>query len=239
MNYFFITGTSSGIGKSLALRLLEDDDKNFVFGLSRRQVINHDRYQHIAADLSKIRDVFAIEFPIPRHPKKMVLVNNAGQIGDIKPMGKSDNITIADMFIVNLISPAILMNNFIKRYKDVNASKVILNVSSGAGKNPIEGWAPYCGSKAGVDLLSATTFEEQKRAEFPVKIYSIAPGVVDTGMQEAIRDSNEDDFANYQHFVELKQNNELTSPDEVAEKYIQILNNPDDFAECVFSLRDL
>ena len=238
MNYYFITGTSSGIGKALAEKLLEDDF-NYVHGLSRRHSIVHERYQHISMDLTSMRDILAFEFPFPRHPQKIVLINNAGQIGDIKPMGKMDQVSVVDLFSVNLTSPALLMNKFIDRYEMVNTTKFILNVSSGAGKKPIEGWAPYCASKAGIDLLSKTVFEEQKKSKFPVQVYSIAPGVVDTKMQEIIRNSNETDFSRYQHFVELKATNSLTSPEEVAAKYIYILQHSEKFPECIFSLRDV
>lgn len=238
MNYYFITGTSSGIGKAIAEKLLEDES-NYVYGISRREVIDHSRYMHIKTDLSVFHSFNGIEFPIIRQSKKIVLINNAGQIGDIKPIGKSQNMAIADLFMVNVTAPAVLMNSFISRYADSKAEKIVLNVSSGAGKNAIEGWATYCASKAAIDLLSLTVFEEQKRENNPVKVYSIAPGVVDTEMQAAIRNSNENDFSKHAHFVKLKENNELTSTEEVANKYIGILENSMEFKECVFSLRDL
>ena len=184
-------------------------------------------------------EVNGFNFPMLENAESIVLVNNAGQIGDIKPMGKSNNSAIADLFTVNLTAVAILMNNFIEKYQFLNTQKTILNVSSGAGKNPIEGWATYCGSKAAVDLLSLTTFNEQAREKNPIMIYAVAPGVVDTEMQQSIRNSNEKDFTKHKHFVDLKANNELTSPTEVAEKYYRILQNPRQFTECIFSLRDV
>ena len=238
MDYYFITGTSSGIGFALAEQLLSTMNTKVV-GFSRRQKITHPNYQHLAIDFANIEDINAFEFPEITSASKIVLINNAGQIGDIKPIGKSDNNAIADLFTVNVTAPAILMNKFIASYSQEKTEKIILNVSSGAGKNAIEGWAPYCGSKAAIDLLSLTAFEEQKRTENPVKIYSIAPGVVDTEMQGAIRNSNEGDFSKHAHFVSLKANNELTSPVEVAEKYIRIIENSNEFKDCIFSLRDL
>ena len=238
MNYYFITGTSSGIGKALTEILLQDES-NFVYGYSRRRTNQHERFIHVPTDLSSYKQVSSIEFPVPKNPKKIVLINNAGQIGDIKPIGQANNMAIADLFMVNVTAVNILMNNFIRRFGSEPTQKIILNVSSGAGKNAIEGWAPYCGSKAAVDLMSLTVFEEQKHAKHPVQIYSVAPGVVDTEMQVAIRNSNEDDFSKHQYFVDLKANNELTSPQEVASKYLRILNNTNEFTSCVFSLRDL
>lgn len=238
MNYYFITGTSSGIGKALTQAILNDQNSK-VYGMSRRQDVVSDNYVPISIDLSKIDEITDFQFPQLEEPQQIILINNAGQIGDIKPIGKSDNQAISDLFTVNVTAPAILMNKFLSTYNNIDTQKVILNVSSGAGKNAIEGWAPYCGSKAALDLLSLTTFEEQKKVNYPTLIYAVAPGVVDTEMQGAIRNSNEDDFSRHSHFVDLKNNNELTSPEEVAKKYLSILNRTEEFPNCIFSLRDL
>jgi len=238
MTHYFITGTTSGIGYALVESLLKQE-KVTVYGISRRQVWDHENYKPTTIDLANPAEVSSFRFPEISDAAQIVLINNAGQIGDIKPIGKSDNTAIADLMNVNVTAPTILMNNFIAAYKAQSVEKVILNVSSGAGKNAIEGWAPYCGSKAAVDLISLTAFEEQKRVENPVKIYAIAPGVVDTEMQVAIRNSNETDFTRHAHFVDLKANNGLTSPQEVAKKYLRIIGNTSAFSECVFSLRDV
>jgi benzil reductase ((S)-benzoin forming) len=238
MNYYFITGTSSGIGKALTQAILNDNNSK-VYGMSRRQDAVSGNYVAISIDLSNINEITDFKFPELDTPQQITLINNAGQIGDIKPIGDADNQAIADLFTVNVTAPAILMNKFILAYQNIDTKKVILNVSSGAGKSAIEGWAPYCGSKAALDLLSLTTFKEQKKVKFPTHIYSIAPGVVDTEMQSEIRNSNETDFSRHAHFVDLKNNNELTSPDEVATKYFRILNHTEEFPDCIFSLRDL
>jgi benzil reductase ((S)-benzoin forming) len=238
MKYYFITGASSGIGLALVEQLVEMPHTK-VFGISRSSHITHPNYMAITLDLSDTMMVSHMEFQPLDNAEQIVLINNAGQIGDIKPVGKVDNTATDALFKVNVTSPAILTNNFLKTYQNQNCEKVILNVSSGAGKKPIDGWAAYCASKAAIDLFSQTVFDEQENQEYPVKVYSIAPGVVDTKMQGEIRDSNTDDFSRHAHFVGLKQNNELTSPQTVAEKYIRIVNNTSQFPDCMFSLRDV
>ena len=235
MNYYFVTGISSGIGEEFVLQLLKNDN-NIVYGISRRNYCNHKRYIYIETDLSKMDNVLKIEFPELTKPGKIVLINNAGQVGDIKPVGKSDNTTIINMYNVNLITPFILMNNFMNFYENVDSEKIIINISSGAGERPIEGWAPYCSSKAGLNLLSKTVYEEQKNAKFPVKVFSISPGVVDTEMQNIIRNSDKKDFPRHSYFVELKNKDQLEKPEKVVKKYIQIIEKSKKINKCLFGL---
>jgi len=45
LNYYYITGTSRGIGKAFAEYLLEDPS-NYVIGISREKTIEHPNYRH-------------------------------------------------------------------------------------------------------------------------------------------------------------------------------------------------
>jgi short-subunit dehydrogenase len=77
MNYYFITGSSKGLGKSL-LDLLLKDESNFAYGFSRTCSLKHERYQHTNVDLSDLSEVQNISFPTLKNPKSIVLINNAG-----------------------------------------------------------------------------------------------------------------------------------------------------------------
>ena len=79
MKLYIITGTSSGIGRALALEVLKDPTAH-VLGLSRRQNIEHERYTHQRIELSKIADLENLHFPISGNEKEVILVNNAGII---------------------------------------------------------------------------------------------------------------------------------------------------------------
>ena len=140
---------------------------------------------------------------------------------------------------MNTIAPQILTNSFIKRFKNVKGQFHVLNISSGAGKNPIDAWATYCASKAALDLFSETVAEELDwRGHENWKVHSCAPGVVDTGMQEQIRSVDITDFKLVQKFKDLKENNELSTPVHVAKKLWEVISNPAAFAEIVISVRD-
>ena len=189
MRGFIITGTSSGIGKALCELLLEDEN-NKIFGISRTQKIEHSNYKHISLDLNNIAEIEALEFPDWSNAKQISLIHNAGWIGPIQKMGKQELGAIAASYIINLVAPAVLSNHFIARYRSSNAQKVILSISSGAAHTPITGWNTYCSSKAGLDMLSRCIDEEYD----DIINLSIAPGKVDTPMQNDIRFADEKEF---------------------------------------------
>lgn len=221
MRGFIITGTSSGIGKALCELLLEDSD-NLVIGISRTQKIEHSNYTHISLDLNDISDIEALEFPDWSHAEQISLIHNAGWIGPIQKMGKQELGAIAASYIINLVAPAVLSNHFIARYKSTNTQKVILSISSGAAHTAIAGWSTYCSSKAGLDMLSKCIDEEYA----DIINLSIAPGKVDTPMQNDIRFADEKEFPRLKEFQTYHKKGELTSTKEVAEKYKKVLYHP-------------
>jgi len=242
MNYYYITGTASGIGKELALQLLQNP-LNKVIGISRNNSIIHSNFEFHQVDLSDVDAVCNFKFKAHPDAEKICLINNAGMLGEVKHVGKLNATTIAQNYLVNLVAPSVLTNSFIHFYNSSPAEKIILNVSSGAGKAPVDGWAAYCASKAAVDMFSRVVDEEQKidatGKEQNFKIFSVAPGKVDTAMQAEIRKASKKDFSNVQNFIDFKNQDQLISPQAVAEKYIQLLENADKIKGNVFSLREL
>ncbi len=56
MNYFFITGSSKGLGKALS-ELLLNNNNNFVYGFARNCSITHKNYTHIKLDFSDLKKI--------------------------------------------------------------------------------------------------------------------------------------------------------------------------------------
>ena len=76
--------------------------------------------------------------------------------------------------------------------------------------------------------------------EYPkFKIYSIAPGIVDTAMQEEIREADKTDFPEVDRFISYKEDGELVSAEIVAQKYVDFLNNCSKHKDVLYSVRDL
>lgn len=237
MNHYYITGTSKGIGKAIAELLLQDP-ANIVTGISRGSSIKHKNYNHLSLDLTNPDFINSISFSAS-HYNKVVLINNAGILGEVGKAGEISSKSIIDTFNVNLIAPAILINKFISFYKETEAEKVIINISSGAGKKPIDGWGAYCSSKAAIDMFSEVVVLEQALVTYPkFSVFSIAPGIVDTNMQAEIRKSKSNSFSRVKEFKNYKKEHKLSSPEEVAKKIILILANTIHNKTTVFSVKD-
>ena len=238
MNYYFITGTSKGLGKAITEQLLKDEN-NFVFGYSRNNVITHKNYYHKLIDLNNLEALKKIQFPVLNNPEKVVLINNAGSVGDINHVGEIDNDQIIACYNINLIAPAIITNNFVSAYKNISNEKLIINISSGAGKSAIDGWSTYCSAKSGIDMFSKVFAEEIKIDKTNFKVLSLAPGIIDTGMQVQIRNSKVNGFSNLDRFIEYKKNGDLASAEETANKVIRFVSENELQAETICSVRDL
>lgn len=239
MIVFYITGTSSGIGKALAEEALKIEG-SIVYGISRSCTIGHPNYIHTNIDLSKTEDLLSLNFVKHEDAYKVVLINNAGTIGEVKPVGKLADEKILDIFKINTISPAILSNRFIQTYSDIDTKKIIVNISSGAARHPIESWASYCASKAAVDMFSQVLQAEMGyNSKGKTRVFSIAPGIVDTKMQQHVRNTEAKDFPHLDKFIGYKKNGQLTPVDLVAKKILEVVENPEKHQNVLLDVRQL
>jgi benzil reductase ((S)-benzoin forming) len=240
MDVYFITGTSRGLGRALAAELL-NGDHNRVFGIGRTCTLTHDRYHHYYLDLSVTEEVSGFRFRLPVRTRRAVLINNAGVIVPVAPVGRLDNQQLRTGFAVNLISPAMLMNNFIHHTRRSRARRLIVNISSGAARHTVDSWTMYCAAKAGMDMFSEVMHSDQSihNPKNPVRVFSIAPGVVDTGMQAQIRAVPKKDFAGKERFKKMKAEGMLAPADETARSILKILARPEKYAHVCLDVRDL
>lgn len=232
MNYYFITGTSTGIGHALVKELLLSEN-NIVYGFSRTNTLKHKRFHHKYIDLSNLEKVSEYVFPILEDAKKIVLINNAGTLGDIKHIGDLKAFDIISAFNVNITSVALLSNSFINQYQTNKNERIIINISSGAAQSAYDGWASYCASKSAINMLTLAIEKEQQLKKNPIKVFAIAPGVVDTYMQDLIRKSNKIDFNNINKFHSLKSSGALYLAKDVAKRIISHCENTETISEII------
>jgi benzil reductase ((S)-benzoin forming) len=216
----YITGVSRGLGKALAENYLVKNHQ--VFGIGKSNSLEHKNYSFISCDLS---DSNAVENLTLNFPKKseVLLINNAGIIGEIKRISQQLNEFSVELFQINTLSPIQLTRKFSIACQKSSTRLTILNISSGAARRAIPGWANYCASKSALDMFSECFQLEEIERGSNTRIFSLAPGIIDTYMQNKIRSSNKDDFSALDNFIQLKKNNELRSPEETAKNIIDSL----------------
>lgn len=250
MNVYIITGASSGIGGAIARHLVDTGEG--VISISRRENIplsriaqtNSSLFRHFAFDLSQTEKIPELMDNIFTSIKEnelngIALINNAGIIDPIGPSGKLDVSGIETHLKTNLMAPAILINEFIRLTRPLKVSKTIMNISSGAAYKPYAGWSNYCASKAGLDMLTQSIAMEQSAEEYPVRIISLAPGVVETSMQQKIRAVSAEQFPIQKKFVDLYENQGLSEPDAVAARIIPLIFSSQPESGSVSDLRYL
>lgn len=222
---YVITGTTRGLGKALVCEALDQGD--WVFSLSRAADCFEGRHYNLFCDLSctdKILD--RLEHLLSHLPGNdltaLVLINNAGLLPPIAPMHSAEDLQIQKNINVNFIAPAILIAGFIKLTQTIGINRRIINISSGASQNAYAGWASYCSSKAGLNMLTRCVALEQRQEPNAVKISAVAPGVVDTDMQTQIRQSSQTEFPMRERFILLNRQRALLPPELVAKTLLDL-----------------
>lgn len=232
-----LTGHSKGIGHALLAHFLGQDGMQ-IHAISRTKgQLSHPQLTEWAVDLS---DAAAVEGILPvLFPRidadRYLLINNAGWIGEIKPTGKLQSATLQRTLQLNLLTPMLLSNAFAQAYGTNPGQKLICNLSSGAASKPLPSWASYCSSKAGLEMFSKVMDAEWHSEAF--RVFSVAPGIVDTEMQEEIRAAHPEDFPALARFRDYHSEGMLSPAAAVAEKIGFMLAHPDQFPDVVQDVR--
>ncbi|WP_215226007.1 SDR family NAD(P)-dependent oxidoreductase [Echinicola shivajiensis] len=237
-NLYILTGCSKGLGKALLDTLLEDEE-NRVVGIARSAMEVRERFVHLQLDLGNtlalIKSLSDI-FPDGDFDK-IVLINNAGWIGEIAPLGKLEAEGIAKIHAINVVAPAILINEFVRKYAKRKVEKLVVNISSGAAVKDIDGWSGYSSSKSALNRISSVAQVESELKGYGIRYFALAPGIVDTPMQEDIRSAKLEDFSGLETFKSFKSNNELSSPEQVAKKVVYLIEHTDKFNGVIHDVR--
>lgn len=216
-----ITGGSKGLGLGLAKEYHKNGYRVCSISRSKNEKLYFmEQYQ---CDLSKTETIQNVIKEIFSHLDKkntqqLTLINNAGDLGTVNTAENLTPSEISYTIQVNLTAPLVLSSQFIKLSKGWNCKKQIINISSGAAVNPYESWVMYCASKAGLDMMTKVVSKEQKELSNGVGIVSIYPGIVDTDMQEKVRNTPKEHFKAVQRFIDFYKHGDLFSPVQVAKK---------------------
>ena len=179
-----LTGSSRGIGKSIAELLLDNGYE--VIGTSRSTINQStNNYTHIACDLSDEQEVQKLKQLFTEDEVPKVLINNAGifmeaqfEDSDEDWMAKWDKTQQ-----VNLRSMALISKWAINAWKERGIEGRIINIASRAGvRGDTSEYAAYAASKAG--MITFTKSLARSFGKDGITAYSIAPGFVNTDMAQ-------------------------------------------------------
>jgi benzil reductase ((S)-benzoin forming) len=231
-----LTGASRGIGAALARQLAKPGTR--LITLARRtdsELEAHVKAQggeleQIAVDLSDLvaagKTAEHIASHLPRDAKRYILVNNAGSVNPVVAVDAlEDAAAITQALSLNVTAVMLLTARFLAATKGLDADRRVLNISSGAGRSPTAGWGVYCATKAALDMYTRVANQEQGTAG--ARLVSLAPGVVDTDMQVAIRSSDPGSFPALSRFQDLHSSGKLATPASVAARIAAYLDRDD------------
>ena len=168
----------------------------------------------------------------------VTLINNAGMIPRIAPVGDIPAADLAEAMRVDLEAPMLLTGAFLRATAGWQAQRKVLNISSGLGRRAMASQGPYCAAKAGLDHFTRCVALEEEKQPNGARVCSLAPGVIDTDMQVQLRGASAQQFPDRGNFVGLKEKGMLTSPSEAAARVLGYLARADFGANPVGDVRD-
>jgi benzil reductase ((S)-benzoin forming) len=227
-----LTGASRGLGAAIARQLLAPGVKLLTLSRHPDLSLAGAGLEQWAIDLAQ--DVAAaarLEAWLQKldaaHFSSATLINNAGLLGPVGPIDAADSETLAAVLRVDLEAPMLLTAAFLRATRHWAIDKRVLNISSGAGRRPIAGWAAYCAAKAGLDHFTRVTALDEELQSNPARVASLAPGVIDTEMQSTLRAADPTGFPDQPTFKDLKATGQLAAPDDAATRVIAYLRRAD------------
>ncbi len=236
MKFALITGTSRGLGESIAEFLLES--YVHVIGVSRTKNLGlqakakeyNVNYIHLTTDLTVANEVEemiikANEILSEYEVNSLYIINNAGMLEPMNQAKEVDSKKLIKHFQINALTPMMITNNFLKLSEKADYTLTIANITSGAATKAIYGWSAYSSSKASLNAYTQTVGIEQNVLKTYNKIFAFSPGIMDTDMQKHIRIQDKDAFIEVENFKNYKKSNLLKDTDVVAGVFLDILTS--------------
>jgi benzil reductase ((S)-benzoin forming) len=213
---YIVTGANRGLGKAFVDVLMQKKE-SFVISISRsmseeQRGYSSESFYFLETDLSN--DGITEKITVLKNminKEAIWFINNASII---EPIVKMEDITedaIDKTMAVNIKSTMLITKYLLRHFNDNQLSFV--NISSGAAKRAISHWSLYCSSKAFMEMFFNVAESEYEQHKF----FNINPGVMDTGMQKSIRET---DFPDVSNFKSLQEDGELKPPLAVAKEIL-------------------
>lgn len=215
-----ITGASRGLGAGMAEVFAA---KGMRLGLCARGPAALEPGDDVVTLRLDVAELTAVEafcgLVVERFGRIDLWINNAGVLDPIAPLRDVDQDDFERSLAVNVGGVVNGTRAFLHHLRDRGGDGVLVNITSGAGQRGYAGWSAYCAGKGAVDRITECVALEE--AGTGLRAYAVSPGVVETGMQEAIRASSDDVFPEAPRFRQQHEEGRMNSPAWVAEHILR------------------
>lgn len=241
-----VTGHSRGIGRAVVEATPWPDA--VVLGVSRRggrdqQLSNGAVLHPMAADLATAAGCALVADGLgaalaDSAPARVVLVHAAATLEPIAFAREAQPGAYARAVHLDSVAPQLLGQAFLRTTARLapRAARTLLQLTTGSS-SVYPGWSAYKAGKAAVDAWVRQVGAEEAARDDGAVVLAVAPGVVDTAMQERIRASDPADFPERDKFVGLHERGELRDPEVVARELWDLVLDPPPTGS-VLDLRD-
>lgn len=178
MKSAIVTGDTSGIGKAVAIKLLEKGWN--VFGISRqlnKEPVKHERMFSKVIDLSQLSSLpEQLKELLQQIPSVDAIISNAGQ-GKFGHLEQFSFKQIQSLLNLNFLSHVFLVKTFLPLMKRSKKGDIIFIGSEAAIEGKKKG-SIYCASKFALRGFAQALREECTHSN--IRVCLINPGMVDT-----------------------------------------------------------
>lgn len=182
MKTWFITGSSSGIGKGIAKAVLEKGDNAVIMARDIKKLGDlvqayPERTLAVSLELTDKESIRnAVKAAEERFSSIDVLVNNAGH-GYRAAVEEGEDESIKELYGTNVFGPVELIRLILPQMRK-RKSGAIINLSSIAAVNSGVGSGYYASTKAALELLSDALYQEV--SPLGIKVMVVEPGAFRT-----------------------------------------------------------
>lgn len=174
-----VTGASSGIGQGVAIECSKMGAKVVITGRNEERLaetfhqLQGEGHMQICLDLSTIEGINRL---VEESPIINGLLNNAG-VSDAKPISFISEKSLNRLISINLLTPILLTNQFIKKKKISKGGSIVF--TSSIGRSIVApGNTTYAASKGGLSSFMKGAAIEL--AEKNIRCNAVLPGMIET-----------------------------------------------------------